>query len=137
MRFSNRREELHRVIQTVEQLAEQLGLCPRDRFVLNLVVDEIATNAIEHAYPQGEAQDIELRVRIDAHQRLVIQLEDRGVEFNPLDRLPAPLDAPLEERDIGGLGIHLVRESVDDMAYERRGPANCLTLVYTLTSASA
>jgi len=123
------------VIQTVEELAGDLGLCPRDQFVLNLVVDEIATNAVEHAYPDGEEQPIELRIRLDPERRLVIQLEDGGVAFNPLEQQPAALDAPIEEREIGGLGIHLVREKVDRMEYERRGDTNCLTLFYTLTHA--
>jgi len=123
------------VIQTVEELAGRLGLCPRGQFVLNLVVDEIATNAIEHAYPRGEEQSIDLRVRVDDQHTLVVQLEDQGVAFNPLEQNPTSLDAPLEDREIGGLGIHLVRESVDRMEYERRGQANCLTLYYDLRRA--
>ncbi len=64
-----------------------------------------------------------------AGERLIVTITDDGVPFNPLSAEAPRLDAPLEEREIGGLGIHLVRNMIDDVTYNRRIGKNVMTLM--------
>ena len=61
--------------------------------------------------------------------RLTVTITDDGVPFNPLNAKPPDIDAPLEERQIGGLGIHLARSLIDDATYQRRIGKNAITLM--------
>ncbi|HVS13396.1 MAG TPA: ATP-binding protein [Thermoanaerobaculia bacterium] len=134
--FANRRDELTRVIAEVEAFAEEHRLSARDRFVLNLVVDELATNLLEHSAAPAGQRAIELRARVHAG-RLELELEDDGAAFDPLTIPPPTADQPVRERPIGGLGIHLVRQTVDDIRYQRRGDRNCVSVVCRLEPAAA
>jgi serine/threonine-protein kinase RsbW len=100
--------------------ADEFGLDDRRAYRLGLAVDEIATNIIAHGYAEA---DLEGDVRVLAERTddgLEIVLEDWAPAFDPLSRAqPDNLDAPLEERDIGGLGIFLAKENVDEFRYER------------------
>ncbi len=97
---------------------------------LHLAVDEVATNAITHAYAEGGLTG-ELRLTAEiGPEQLRIHVEDTGPPFDPTQREdPADLHRPLEERDPGGLGIYLARRSVDAFLYERRGDRNRVTLI--------
>ena len=67
-----------------------------------------------------------------AGKRLTVTITDDGVPFNPLSKKAPDIDAPLEDREIGGLGIHLVRNLIDDVTYNRRIGKNVMTLVKDL-----
>jgi anti-sigma regulatory factor (Ser/Thr protein kinase) len=94
---------------------------------LELALDEIVTNIISYAYPDGGAHVIRVDVGVDDSGITAI-VEDDGVPFNPLDREAPDTTAPIEDRGIGGLGIHLVRELMDDVRYDRIGTRNRLTI---------
>lgn len=94
---------------------------------LALAVDEIATNIITHGYEeQGLSGEIKVSIeRID--QRLTVVLEDTGTAYDPRTRtLPTAedLDLPLEDREIGGLGIFLALQGVDCFDYQRSDNVN-------------
>ncbi len=108
------------------QAAEQAGL-PKTRVEgLRMAVDEYATNIITYGYrDSGLDGVIDANATVD-DDNLVISLIDTASAFDPTMRPdPTNLDDPLEERDIGGLGIMLVRQSVDEWRYERVGNQNC------------
>src|SRR5262249_29633231 len=87
---------------------------------LRLAVDEIATNALVHGHAGAERQGI-LGVRAEVDRRsLTIILEDAGAPYDPR-QVPPPrsLEAPLEERPVGGLGVYLALQNVDEFFYER------------------
>jgi len=63
-----------------------------------------------------------------SHTDFVVEVSDNGKPFNPLDHPEPDLNQPLEERPIGGLGIHLIRKFVDQLAYRRDAGRNILTL---------
>ena len=95
-------------------------------FQMQLVVEELATNIVRVA---GAGDCIDLSVR-SSDDEILVEMVDRGPAFNPLTDAPEPdLDSPLEDRPIGGLGLHLVREAVDEIRYARDGGANRLTMV--------
>src|SRR5690606_35908678 len=89
--------------------------------------DELLTNIIAYGYPDGARGEIAVRAAI-ADGRLRIAIEDDGQPFNPLDH-PAPdLESALERRETGGFGIHIVRGSMDRIAYCRLPGRNLLTM---------
>jgi anti-sigma regulatory factor (Ser/Thr protein kinase) len=98
---------------------------------LKLIFDEVLTNIIQYAYTDDGRHDIRICLaRLD--RRLVLTFSDDGVPFNPITAEKPDMTAPLEQREIGGLGIHLVRKLVEEASYERRAGWNVLTLVKQL-----
>ncbi len=93
----------------------------------HLAIEEMATNILKYGYNDSASHEILLRVVIETATVLVV-LEDDGHEFNPLATPPPNLDLPLEERQAGGLGIHLVRQLASQLQYQRRGAVNRLTI---------
>ena len=103
-----------------------------DRQMLSIVLDDLLNNVISYAYPEGG--DHRITVDLTLHEsRLVLTVEDGGIPFNPFAAEAPDTDLPLEERTIGGLGIHLVRESMDEYQYQRRADRNVVVLVKQLS----
>jgi sigma-B regulation protein RsbU (phosphoserine phosphatase) len=100
---------------------------------VRIICDEIVSNAIAYAYPRGGHHDIEVRLELTG-RRLVVTVSDDGDSFNPLAVAPPDTTLPLEERELGGLGIHLVRGLADDATYSRHGGRNVITLVKVVPS---
>jgi anti-sigma regulatory factor (Ser/Thr protein kinase) len=105
--------------------ASQAGLERKLAYRLRLAVDEIATNAIVHGYDTvGEEGNLIVSAEIDEGCVTII-LEDTGPAYDPFDT-PSPddLDQPLDDRDIGGLGVFLAVQGVDEFRYEWAGGTN-------------
>lgn len=93
---------------------------------VNLALDEAVSNIIAHAHDDAGRHDIAVRVAL-ADGALNVELSDDGRAFDPR-AAPAPdLDAPLDERPVGGLGIHLLRRLMDEVHYRREGGRNHLS----------
>jgi anti-sigma regulatory factor (Ser/Thr protein kinase) len=124
---------LGEVMAFVDRSCEQLGIGGPAAFAVRLAVEEVCTNIMSYGYRDGSGP---LRLEMDVEpQRLVVRIGDRGAPFSP-DDAPAPdLTSDLEERRIGGLGIHLVKQMMDEVDY-RSDPAagNTLRLVKRLDS---
>jgi anti-sigma regulatory factor (Ser/Thr protein kinase) len=100
---------------------------------LNVVLDEAVSNAINYGYDAGARGEIAVRLR-RAPDRVLVEVEDDGKPFDPLQAPPPDLTLPLEERPIGGLGIHLIRNLMDEVAYARVGGRNVLKMGKRLAS---
>jgi anti-sigma regulatory factor (Ser/Thr protein kinase) len=111
-------ESLKAIREFIGSAASKAGLTRDRSYGLTLAVDEIATNIITHGYEEaGGTGDILINANV-TDGVVEITLEDTGVPFNPLLHAePRELDAPLEERGVGGLGIFLARKSVDEFRY--------------------
>jgi anti-sigma regulatory factor (Ser/Thr protein kinase) len=96
------------------------------------VFDELLGNIINYAYTDEQEHTIEVRVEFFG-DRLTVTIEDDGIPFNPLEKDTPDTELPLEERKIGGLGIHLVRNMMDKVSYQRRITKNRLTLVKNIS----
>ncbi len=121
-------EELKRLYEAVESLGEQEEWPPSLIFQVNLVLEELGINIMNY----GEtADDQEIIVCLTSKKdALTINISDAGKPFNPLTEGPVPdVTKELEERSIGGLGVHLVRTLMDELYYRREGDRNHLTLV--------
>ena len=89
------------------------------------------TNAISYAFADGRRHEIEVRIEIRGG-RLTATVSDDGVPFDPLSQPPPDIHAPVEDRKVGGLGIHLLRSLVHDVQYRRADGRNHLTFVMVL-----
>ena len=128
LRVENRIEELTRISAAVEELAESEGWSPALTFRVNLVLEEFGINVINYAHEEG-VHDFEITLLSDP-ETVTIEITDDGVPFNPLEDKPTPdTSAPMEDRPIGGLGLHLVRAMTEEMRYERENSKNHSTLV--------
>ena len=96
-------------------------------YQLNLAVEEIVANAILHGQRELGAHEISVTMRVEQGW-VIITVEDDGVPFNPLDVPPADINAALENRRIGGLGMHLVRAVIPSLSYSREGDRNRLVM---------
>ena len=95
---------------------------------LRLAIEEAVVNVIDYAYPAGQEGDIEVRIMSDG-KTLKTVLIDSGVAFDPTAKEKADTSLSAEDRQIGGLGILLVRELMDSINYERIDGQNILTLI--------
>ena len=109
---------------------------------LNLAIEEWVANVINYAYPKGTRGHVELTARITdttadeshtLHPVLTMVIKDHGIPFDPTQHAEADVEAELDDRPIGGLGIHLVRSIMDTMQYERTADGyNVLTLTKSI-----
>ncbi len=118
---------LEAIRRLVTQACQDAGLGGDAVYRLALAVDEIATNIITHGYEE-QGLSGEIKVSIEwTDQRLTVVLEDTGTAYDPRTRtLPTAedLDLPLEDREIGGLGIFLALQGVDCFDYQRSDNVN-------------
>lgn len=119
--------ELTRLAEELERFLEGHGIGPDVTFKVNLALDELVTNVINYGYDDGGEHAIGLALTVDG-QILRLVLEDDGKPFNPLDAPPPDLDAQVEDRRVGGLGIHFVRQVMDSVTYRRDAGRNMLTM---------
>ena len=118
-------EQLELIPAAVEEFAEQDNWPPDLVFKLNLVLEELGVNIVNYS---GATGDIEISLASD-EERVTVEISDDGRPFNPLlDQETPDISAPLGNRPIGGLGIHLVRSMMDEMWYSREDGKNKLAM---------
>ncbi len=127
IRLRNRVEDLAPLRRAVDAFVHDHSLGERDGHVLQLVLEEIVTNLIRHGYDDDDSHEILVRLELE-EDRLTIQIEDDGRSFDPRSAQSPDTDAPIFDRPIGGLGLHLVRSFVDEVDHCRRAGRNILTL---------
>ena len=123
----NRLAELERVSHIVEEFGARHGVPAKAVFEINLALDEILTNVISYAYDDGQDHTIAVRLAL-ADDALTVEVEDDGRPFNPLDLPPADVTQPVEDRRVGGLGVHLVRQVMSGLEYCRQQGKNILVM---------
>ena len=119
--------EISRLAEFVENLGEEFMLTPDLVFNLNLVLEEAVSNVILYAYPKEEHEIITLSAKKDGNM-LIFVLTDSGKEFDPTQIPDADVTLSAEEREIGGLGIFLIRQIMNTVEYQRIEGRNVLTL---------
>ena len=124
--------EVPKLSTFMKSVAEKIGLDTSLSRQLRLAVEEAVVNVIDYAYPSSIEGSIEVRMMSLADHSLKIMVIDSGAPFDPTVKERTDTSLPAEERQIGGLGILLVRELMDSINYEREGGKNILTLVKKL-----
>ena len=125
--LANDISEISKLNQFVEEIGEEFSLSPAIDFNLTLVLEEAVVNVINYAYPKEEHESIYLSARLHEGS-IVLVLTDTGVEFDPTLAPEADITLSAEERPIGGLGIFLIRQIMNEVKYERIDGKNILTL---------
>ncbi len=120
--------EIERLNTLVRRFGELHEIPSRSLYAVNLALDELVTNTILYGFDDAAGQEFQVRLEVSGTE-LSGELTDEGRAFDPLS-VPLPdLTAPLREREVGGLGLHLVRSLMDRLDYRRDGAKNVLTLV--------
>ena len=126
----NRLDELNRLTTVIDQLGEDWKIPPKVLLEINLALEELFTNILFYAYDDGEQHKIDIRFENPEPGCIRISISDDGKAFNPLGKSTYDnLSKPIEERQIGGLGIHLVRNMVDHIEYQRKDGKNIVLLI--------
>jgi phosphoserine phosphatase RsbU/P len=127
VKLNNKVSELERLNHTLTEFGRRHGLAPKVVHDLNLALEEILTNIISYGYTDNREQEIKVRLSVQPGE-VKAEVEDDGQPFNPLEAPEPDTAQSLQERTIGGLGIHLVRKLMDNLEYKRQGDRNLLTM---------
>ena len=128
IKVTNQLSAIERFNQAFTEFGRRHRLAPKILHDVNLAVEEILANIISYGYTDNrEEHEIKLRVSVQPEE-VRVDVEDDGRPFNPLEAPEPDTTKPLEERTVGGLGIHLVRKLMDSLEYKRRDNKNFLSL---------
>jgi anti-sigma regulatory factor (Ser/Thr protein kinase) len=122
--------EIGRLVDLLEAFGPQSGLTDDATFKLTLALDEIVANVVRHGFDDDREHRIEVNVTVD-DRTVTASVEDDGLEFDPREAPVPDLDLPIEMRKPGGLGMHLVRATMDSVEYRRQDGRNILTVVFS------
>ena len=127
--LKNDLSELARIAEEIEAHGEACDWPAKWILNINLSLDELITNTVSYGYQ--DADEHEIRVTLTEQDKaIVVVVEDDAMAFDPFTTAPAPdLEAGLEERPIGGLGVYFVKTLMDEVAYERVDGVNRITLI--------
>lgn len=117
------REALPALLDDIESGLAERGAPPAAIAAVTVALDEVVTNAFGH----GGASSVEVTARV-ADGLVTVEVGDDGRAFDPTGAPPPDTSAALEDRPIGGLGVHMVSRLMDEVAYERRPGRNHLRL---------
>ncbi|MBO6034037.1 MAG: ATP-binding protein [Prevotella sp.] len=120
-------QEVPKLAAFVDEICEAVGIDMSSAMKMNLAIEEAVVNVMNYAYPSGTKGEV--RIEAKAHEGYVeFVISDDGKPFNPTEVKDADTTLSVEERDIGGLGIFLVKHYMDKVKYKYVDGQNVLTL---------
>ena len=130
--LANRPEEVERLQSLFEEFGEASGLPRKAMMQVMLALEELSLNSILYAFPQGGEHQVTVNITV-ADGALTCEMRDQGQPFDPFTDTVAPdLETSLMERQVGGLGVHLVKKTMDEVSYCRDGNVNLTRFVKKL-----
>lgn len=121
-------ENLGQVLEFVEAKLEELDCSMKVQTQIDIAVEEIYVNIAHYAY-QSEPGQVTISIETEEISDLVvIHFIDNGIPFNPLEKKDPDVTLSAEERNIGGLGIYMVKKSMDEVSYEYKDGQNIFTI---------
>jgi anti-sigma regulatory factor (Ser/Thr protein kinase) len=127
LRIVNDLAELSRVAESVDEFCASQAIPAACAFQLNVALEELLTNTISYGYDDTARHEIAIDIAREG-ETIVTELSDDGRPFDPLNAPPPDLDSAIEDRRIGGLGVHLVKTMMDEVTYAYRDGRNHITL---------
>ena len=131
MRIANRRDEMPAVAAMVEQFGAAHLVPIHIVNALNVALDEVVNNIISYGFEPDTRSEVLVRLSLDGRE-IAIEVEDAGRAFDPVAAPPPDMAGSRRERRVGGLGIHFVKELMDDVTYARTAGRNRLRLIKRL-----
>lgn len=126
LRFQPIVGQTEKIIETILQ-TEEVSVCTKEMYAIHLVCEEIVVNIVNYAYPDDANGYMIVELNNDGTSLSII-FRDGGIPFNPLDRKSPDISLPLEEREIGGLGIFLTQQMMDTVSYDYCNKENVLSI---------
>ena len=124
--LKNQPREKQKVVQALEQFGRDHQLPAAVVQAADLALEEHLTNLMNYGFADNREHQIKVRFSMASH--FIIEVEDDGPPFNPLQLPAVDTTMPLERRPIGGLGIHLMRRFMDEIEYQSEGGKNILRM---------
>ena len=125
--LTNDLAEIPRLADAIDAHCAPLAPSNKDLMSLHLVLEELVTNVIKHGYTDGQPHTF--TVTLSTRDRLVTaMIDDDAPAYDPLARPEVDTTLPLDQRPVGGLGVHLVKKLTQSARYERRNGHNLLTI---------
>ena len=125
--LTNDIEQVPQLADFVDMVCEEVGFDPSVSIQMNLAIEEAVVNVMSYAYPVGTVGNVIIEAQAN-EDCLTFTIIDNGTPFDPTAKSEVDTTLSAEERPIGGLGIHLVRQLMDSINYERIDNKNILTL---------
>ena len=125
--LTNDIEQVPQLADFVDMVCEEVGFDPSVSIQMNLAIEEAVVNVMSYAYPVGIVGNVIIEAQAN-EDCLTFTIIDNGTPFDPTAKSEVDTTLSAEERPIGGLGIHLVRQLMDSINYERIDNKNILTL---------
>lgn len=120
-------ENIEKAVAFVNDQLESAGCPPKTMIQIDVAIDELFGNIAHYAYGK-DTGDATVRVEVTEEPAVIITFIDNGIPYNPLKKPDPDVTKDLEEREIGGLGIFMVKKSMDDITYEYKEGQNILRI---------
>ncbi len=119
--------ELDNVLSFADAILEELGCSVKAQMQIDIAIEEIFVNIAHYAYPESEGEAV-IYVEPGEGPSVTITFEDEGIQYDPLKNEDPDITLSAEDRPIGGLGIFMVKKSMDEVSYEYKDGKNRLTI---------
>jgi len=119
---------LRKFVQLVSKCAEDLGLNSEKITDIGVATEEALVNICNYAY-QGKTGEVKVSCILDDENRFIVEIEDRGIPFDVKVLDDPDLTPDIIERKVGGLGVFIIKELMDDVQYRREGDKNILRII--------
>ena len=128
LHLKNELSEIERCLQGLAEFCERFDIAAEIQQGLSVVLDDLLNNIVSYAFDDEEEHIIEVSLATDG-ERLIVTVSDDGVEFDPFERAAPDTESDIDERQIGGLGIHLIKNLMDDFSYQPIDGRNVVVLM--------
>ncbi|MDR1334481.1 MAG: ATP-binding protein [Holosporaceae bacterium] len=136
IKIKNSIEEISKICDQVGDFCKANEISEEKFHDIVLILDEVVTNVISYAYPDGEDHDFILSIDKEG-DRIVMELVDNGIPFDVLRKADPDVDSAIEQRQIGGLGIFIVKQLAEVVEYSRTDDKNQLSITVSLLNNEA
>src|SRR5262245_49044550 len=123
----NELSEIASVTKAIHEFSKEIELSEDIDFTLQLVAEELISNIVLYAYPEPGRHIISFDLEVGT-ENIFVRVQDDGIPFNLLEQSPPKKPESFDELKVGGLGIHLVRQMMDEITYRREDGHNTVTL---------
>ena len=120
--------ELDNVLAFADEILEEAGCAMKAQMQIDIAIEEIFVNIAHYAYPEGTGEALITVETDDTAKNATITFEDQGIPYDPLQNEDPDITLSADDRPIGGLGIFMVKKSMDEVSYEFKDGKNRLTI---------